>query len=123
MFSTTWKSSIKPGKQRKYRLKAPLHIRSKFLAVHLSDDISKKYSKRSARIKTGDKVKVIKGQFKGKTGKVERIDTKTTRIYISGLEFQKKDGTKIRYPVSPASLVITELDLNDKRRQESLKRR
>jgi len=31
IFSTHWKASKQPRKQRKYRAKAPLHIKRKFL--------------------------------------------------------------------------------------------
>ena len=122
-FSKTWKSSVKPRKQRKYIYEAPLHIRGKFMNVHLSEELSKKLGKRSVRIRKEDKVKVVKGQFKGKTGKVERLDMKKARAYIAGVDYQKKDGTKIKYPVAVANLMIIDLDTADKKRQESMKRK
>jgi len=122
-YSKTWKSSKKPKKQRKYRFNAPLHIRGRFLNVHLSDELSKKYNKRSIRVRKGDKVKIIKGQFKGKTGKVEKVDTKSIKVFIEGIEIQKKDGTKVKYPIAPANLLLTELDLTDKKRLEVIKRK
>jgi large subunit ribosomal protein L24 len=122
-FSTTWKSSTKPGKQHKYIGQAPLHVRSKLLISHLSDELAKKYLKRSARVKKGDRVKIIKGQFAGKTGKVEKVDTKNMKVYIEGAEIQKKDGSKIKYPIVPANLLLVEFDLSDKKRQEILKRK
>jgi large subunit ribosomal protein L24 len=121
-FSTNWKSSTKPKKQRKYRLNAPLHIKSRFLHAHLSDELSKKYKKRSLKIRVGDRVKIMKGQFKQKSGKVEKILTSKSKAYIEGAEYQKKDGTKIKYPIDPANLMITELNVADKKRQELLKR-
>jgi large subunit ribosomal protein L24 len=121
-YSKTWISSVKPGKQRKYRLNAPLHIRGKFFHVHLSKELAKKFGRRSIRIKKGDRIKIIKGQFKGKSGKVESVDTRNIKIYIEGIEFQKKDGTKTKYPISPSNTMITELELKDKKRQEKLKK-
>lgn len=122
-FSTNWKTSVKPKKQRKYRFNAPLHVKGKFLQAHLSDQLSKKYSKRTIRVRKGDRVKVMKGQFKEKSGKVEKVMTKKSKVYIDGIEIQKKDGTKTKYPISPSNIMITELDLNDKKRQEILKRK
>ena len=122
-FSTSFKESRKPSKQRKYRSNAPLHIRGKFLNAHLSDELSKKFGKRSARVRKGDTVKIMKGQFEGKTGKVEAVDTKKSKLYVAGVGFQKKEGTKIRYPVPVSSVMISELNLDDKQRQEILKRR
>lgn len=115
-FSPSWKSSKLPKKQRKYRASAPLHVKKKFLSTPLSKDLRKKHSKRSVTIRTGDKVKIVKGDFKNKEGKVEKVDVKKTRIFISGIERAKKDGTKTTVPLKPACLLITELNLDDKRR-------
>ena len=41
-FSKSWVSSKKPGKQRKYRINAPLNIKRKFLSVHLSKELREK---------------------------------------------------------------------------------
>lgn len=122
-FNTSWKSSSKPKKQRKYRINAPLHIKSRFLKTHLSPELSKKFSKRTCRVKTGDKVKVMSGQFKGKSGKVEEIDTKKSRVIINGIDIQKAEGNKIRIPIAISNIMITELVLDDKKRQEALKRK
>ena len=38
-FSSSWKGSKKPSKQRKYRYGAPLHVRRRFLSVHLTNEL------------------------------------------------------------------------------------
>ena len=73
-FSNAWKASTQPRKQRKYRHNAPLHVRGHFLHTHLSTDLRDKHKTRSLRLRTGDEVKVLRGQFKGKTGKVTAVD-------------------------------------------------
>lgn len=122
-FSKTWKRSKQPRKQRKYRYNAPLHIKTKFMSAHLSKELRQKHKKRSFSVRKGDKVKVMRGQFKKKTGKIERIDVKKSRVYITGIEFIKKDGTKTMYPINPSNLMIIELNLDDKKRSEALKRK
>jgi large subunit ribosomal protein L24 len=114
-FSTHWNSSVQPRKQRKYRHNAPLHIKSKFLAAHLSKELRGKYSTRSIRVRSGDEVKVMRGQFAGKTGKVERVDTIHTKIFVTGVESVKRDGTKKLYPLQPSNVLITKVT-DDKRR-------
>ena len=44
----------------------------------------------SARIKKGDTVFVISGKDKGKTGKVLRIEPKHGRVFVEGLNIQKR---------------------------------
>ena len=115
-WSSAWKSSKKPKKQRKYARNAPKHVKSKLVACHLSGDLRKKHGKRSMRVRKGDKIKVMIGTFKGKTGKVERIDTRKQRVFVTGIELLKKDGSKTLYPVKPSNILIQELDLSDKKR-------
>ena len=122
-FSSTWKSSKKPRKQRKYRLGAPLHIKQKFVQSHLSNDLRKKYSKRSIGLRKGDKVKIMQGQFKKHEGKIEMIDLKKTRAFVNGVELTKRDGTKRLFALHPSNLMITELNLEDKLRQKILERK
>ena len=45
------------------------------------------------KFKKGDKVKVMRGQFKKHVGKVERIDLKKSNIFIEGIEISKKDSS------------------------------
>ena len=119
-FSRTWKSSKLPRKQRKYLKNAPLHIRRKFVKSHLSKDLMKKYSTRSIQLKKGDKVKILRGQFSGKTGKVKKINLKLSKIYIEGVESFKKDGNKSFYPIHASNLLILELMTEDKKRFKTL---
>ena len=115
-FSDKWIRSKQPRKQRKYSHNAPLHIRGKFMSAHLSKELIKKYNRRSIRLRKGDKVTILRGQFKKKAGRIERVDLKKTKVYIAGVEMVKKDGTKVFYPIHPSNLVITDLNLDDKKR-------
>jgi len=115
-FAKTWISSIQTRKQRKYRYNAPLHIKSKFLNTHLESPLRKKYGVRALRVRKGDTVKVVSGQFKGKVAKVERVDSQYTKVYVAGIENHRKDGSKSLIPLQPSNLMITELDLSDKKR-------
>ena len=121
-FSAAWKSSSQKRKQRKYRWNAPLHIKKNMMASHLSAELRKKHTKRAAVVRKDDKVKIMRGQFKGLTGKVDRVDVKRQNVFVRGAEGAKKDGTKTFYPLHPSNLMILELNLSDKRRVESLAR-
>jgi large subunit ribosomal protein L24 len=122
-FSTKWKASKSPAKQRKYMYCAPMHITRKFLSAHLSKELRAKHKARSFMVAKGDKVKVLRGQFKGRENKVDRVDHKKLQIYITGIESAKKDGSKSMYPFTPSNLMITELNLEDKKRKAALERK
>ncbi len=115
-FAKTWKASTQTRKQRKYRYNAPLHVLGKFVSINISKELRQKYSKRSIRAKKGDKIKVLRGQYKGKLGKIDRVSTKYSKIYVAGIDLVRKDGTKSLIPLEPSNLQITELDLSDKKR-------
>jgi large subunit ribosomal protein L24 len=119
-FSTKFKESVQPRKQRLYRHSAPLHIKQKFVHAHLSKELRQKYGIRSIGLKKDDKVKIMRGQFNGKTGSIESLDLKTSKAIITGIEIAKKDGSKTRYPIHASNLMITELNLNDKKRKTKL---
>jgi len=121
-FSNSWISSKQPRKQRKYRENAPLHIKSKFLTAPLSKELKQKHGKNSIQLRKGDVVKVLRGQYKKKTGKIARVMKKLGRVHVEGMEGVKKDGSKMPYPIHPSNLMITELNLEDKKRQKSIER-
>ncbi|SRR3989344_7219860 len=122
-FSTAWKSSTQPRKQRKYRYNAPLHLKQKSLRVHLSPELRKKYGFRNVLVHKGDKVKVMSGQFAKREGKVNRVWLKRERVYVDGVELIKKEGSKVPLALAPAKLMILELELGDKIRREKLERK
>jgi len=121
-FSKAWKSSKQPKKQRKYLANAPLHIRKKFMSAHLSKELIKKHNRRSLPIRKGDTVKVLRGNFRKKTGKIEAVDRKNYKVTIDTIQQVKKDGTKTFYPIHPSNLLITTLNLDDKKRKKILER-
>ncbi len=122
-FSSSWTKSKQPRKQRKYRHNAPLHIKQKFVGAHLSKELRKKYNKRSVNLRKGDSVKIMRGQFKKKTGKIEEVNLKKALVYVSGIEITKRDGTKARYPIHPSNLIITQLNTDDKMRTKIIERK
>ena len=114
--------SRQPRKQRKFLFNAPLHIRRKFLSAHLSDDLITKYKRRSFPIAKGDTVKVVRGDFKGHTGKVAEVDLKRGIVKVEGVLITKADGKRVMRPLHPSNLIITKLNLTDPIRRKKLER-
>jgi len=114
-FSTSWNSSVQPRKQRKYKYNAPLHTKGKFISAHLSKELAKKYNERTVRVRTGDKIKVMRGTHKGKEGRVERLDLSNLKVFVTKIENKKLDGSTVKYPLIASNLMIVAL-ADDKRR-------
>jgi large subunit ribosomal protein L24 len=101
--------SRKPRTQRKFRYTAPLHIRKKFVHVHLSKELRTKIKKRSIQAKSGDKVRIMRGKFKGKEGKISKIDLSESKIFVEGITQKKANGKEVPIPIDPSNLMIIEL--------------
>jgi large subunit ribosomal protein L24 len=114
-------SSQQPRKQRRARIRAPLHIRQKYFRARLNPSLAKKYKRRSFQIKKGDTVKVLRGDFKGNEGKVANINLKDEAIHVDGVTVHKADGSEVPRPIHPSNVIITKLELKDKLRVRKLK--
>jgi len=121
-WSRKWKSSKQPRKQRKYRYNAPDHVRHKLLSAHLSKELRSKYNKRSFPLRKGDTVSIMKGDFKDKSEKINRVSLRKYKIYIEGVTRKKVDGSDVQVPIDPSNLLITDLNVEDEKRLKALKR-
>ena len=119
-FSKAWIGSRQTRKQRKYRANAGTNTKRKLMSANLSEELKKKYQRKSFTVRTGDKVKVMAGEFKGKEGKLSLVDMRKMKVAIEGIQLTKKDGTKINSMFDSSKLQIQELNLTDKKREESL---
>lgn len=112
--------SKKPKKQRKFQRSAKLHERRKILSAHLSPALRKQYNRRSAKLRKGDEIEVMRGKFKKKTGTIARVSLKKYRVYADGIMIKRTDGTERQVGLHPSNLKITKLNLSDKKRVSAL---
>lgn len=115
-FSTKWASSKQPRKQRKFLANAPAHIKRKIITSNLSRDLRKKYNIRSIGLRKNDEVKVMRGEYYKKQGKVSAINKRKMKVAIEGIQVTKKDGTKVNFWLHPSNLQIINLNTDDKKR-------
>jgi len=113
--------TIQPRKQRKMLFQAPSHIRYKHFSAPLSPSLRASHDVRSIPVRSGDTVRILRGDRKGLEGKVTRVDRKNYRIFVEGVTREKVDGTTTFMPIHPSKVMITNLNLDDKWRRESLK--
>jgi large subunit ribosomal protein L24 len=121
-FSKTWNSSKQPRKQVKFRANAPNHIKKTFVGMTLDKPLREKYGMRSIAVRKGDEVKVMRGKFRGKQGKVGIVDIKNTRIQIDGIQRSKAGGEKLITWFHPSNVKIIILDDKDNRRMKRSKK-
>jgi large subunit ribosomal protein L24 len=119
----TLKPVTKPSKQRKMLRQAPAHVRYKLFGASLSPELQASQGIGTLPVRSGDTVRVLRGDNKGFEGKITRVDRAHYRIYVEGLTREKVDGTAIPVSVHPSKVMITSLNLDDKWRKKILERK
>ncbi len=112
-WSSDWKSSKNPTKQRKYRDNAPLHVKDKMISANMNDILRDELGVKTLTIVVGDRVKIMRGDDKGTEGIVSRVDRKEEKIYINNVDRQRTDGTVREKPFHPSNLQLQALNLSD----------
>ncbi len=115
---------VKPSKTRlKQIYDAPTHRRSRNIGAALSPDLRAQYGIRSIRVKKGDGVKVMRGEYKGIEGKVNKVHVEEGGLAIEGIQREKAKGGNVPVLVHPSKLMVVSLNLDDKWRQAMLERK
>ncbi len=112
--------SRQPRKQRNETESAPLHQRHAQLHATLADDLREEYDRRRTRVNAGDTVEVMRGDFAGEEGEVVRADLEDGVVHVEDVTVETADGEEVPRPVDASNLRITELDLEDERRETRL---
>jgi len=102
---------------------APASLRYKRFSAPLSPKLRESYNTNSVTVRTGDTVKIMRGDRKGFEGKVSQVDRKKYRISVEGVTREKVDGTTTLNPIHPSKVMITRLNLDDKWRRKMLERK
>ena len=86
-----------------------MNIKHKLISSTLSPELRKKHNQRSISVRKGDTVKILRGNFKGKTGKVERVLLKKMKVHLENITKEGTEGKKNYIPLESSNLMITQL--------------
>ena len=95
---------------------------SKRLSARVSPDLIEKHSRKTIRIRKGDTVKILTGQYENIEGKITHIYTNENKISVEGITREKLTGGSTPIKIHSSNVFITGLNLKDKSRQEMLER-
>lgn len=110
------KASYKPKKMRKSNFTAPKHKKGKALSAHLSEKLSTELKKRALPVRKNDIVRVVRGEFKGKEGKILRVNVEEHKIFIEKVVRKKSNGEEFEVAIDPSKVTLVDLDKTDKKR-------
>jgi len=103
-------------KARKAHFAAPSSIRRKIMSAPLSKELRGKHSTRSLPIRKDDEVRIVRGTYKGREGKVTQVYRKKWVIHIDRVQRDKSNGATASIGVHPSNVVITTIKLDKDRR-------
>jgi large subunit ribosomal protein L24 len=113
----------KPSTSRRKRYNAPNHIKRKYISAPLSPSLRAEHGTRTFPVIVDDTVTITKGDRKLAEGKILRVDTSTSRVYIEGVTRTRTDGSTLQIPIRAENVMITRLNMSDPRRREILERK
>ncbi len=117
-FST---SSSKPVKVRKALANNPTRERTLKLArAMLSADLKSKYATNSVRVRPGDSVRLVRGEYAGVEGKIQKVFPAEGRVTVEGVTREKIAGGTTPLRIHTSNVVVTSLNLDDKFRRQKL---
>ncbi len=87
---------------------------------NLSDDLKKHYNKRSTSVVKGDTVKIVRGEYKGVEGKVEKINTEKGKLSIEGVQREKIKGGNVKVLIHASNVIISSLNMDDNYRKNKM---
>jgi large subunit ribosomal protein L24 len=96
------------------------HQRDRMIGARLDDSLRGQYKKRSVRVVKGDSVKVVRGEYKGVEGKVDKVITEQGTLFIEGISREKIKGGQVKVPIHASNVMVTVLNFNDKIRSNKL---
>jgi large subunit ribosomal protein L24 len=100
----------------------PKHMTERMLRSPLSRALREKYGRRNVRVIAGDTIKVMRGEYSGIEGKVEKVNMKRGSLAIEGIQREKVRGGNVKVEINSTNVVVTDLDLDDKLRQALIQR-
>ncbi|KAK7054746.1 60S ribosomal protein L26A [Paramarasmius palmivorus] len=103
-------------KARKAHFSAPSSIRRKIMSSALSKDLRAKYNTRSLPIRKDDQVRIVRGKYKGREGKVTQVYRKKWVIHVDRVARDKSNGASSQIGIHPSNVVITTIKLDKDRR-------
>ena len=92
------------------------------MASTLNDSLRQRYKTRNTRVIKGDSVRVMRGEYSGIEGKVEKVNTARATLSIEGIQREKIRGGNVKVQIHASNVMITTLNLDDKYRQTKLER-
>lgn len=98
------------------------HKREKLLGANLSENLREQHNKRSMRVIKGDTVRILRGEYVGIEGKVEKVNTERSTLSIEGVQREKIRGGKVKVQIHASNVQIISVNTDDEYRMKGIQK-
>lgn len=99
------------------------HRREKLLGASLSENLREQHNRRSIRVTKGDTVRILRGEYVGIEGKVEKVNTVRSTLSIEGVQREKIRGGKVKVQIHASNVQIISLNTDDEYRMKGTRKK
>merc|ERR1711904_316584 len=103
-------------KNRKTHYGASSSERRKTMKSPLIMELKTKFGVNAVQVHKNDTVRVVRGIFKGRTGKITAVLGNRRVVNIEGVKIEKTNGQTIAFGINPSKCIIIGLDMNERRK-------
>ncbi|KAI0306330.1 translation protein SH3-like domain-containing protein, partial [Multifurca ochricompacta] len=103
-------------KSRKAHFSAPSSVRRIIMSSSLSKELRNKHHARSLPVRKDDEVRIVRGKYKGREGKVTQVYRKKWVIHVDRVQRDKANGSSVPIGIHPSNVVIINIKLDKDRR-------
>jgi len=86
------------------------------MSSSLSKELRNKHHARTLPIRKDDEVRIVRGKYKGRDGKVTQVYRKKWVIHVDRVQRDKANGSSVPIGIHPSNVVITTIKLDKDRR-------
>jgi large subunit ribosomal protein L26e len=113
----SFKTSSKRRTNRKKFYKADSNQKRIFMSSKLEKNLREIHKLKTIPLRKGDEVKILRGDEKGKIGKIVQLSRKGIFIYINTITYKKMKGDENYLPIHPSNVEILNLILTPERKE------
>lgn len=115
--NTKQNRTISRRKLRRAHFQAPSHVRRVIMSSRLSKELRAKHNVRSMPVRKDDEVKVVRGKFAGKEGKVTQCYRLKWVIHVDKVTVENGKGQTVNVGVHPSNVEIIKMKTTNLRKK------
>merc|ERR1711981_1155680 len=114
----TWNKKVSASrrKARKAHFSAPSSERRILMSASLSNELRQKHNVRSLPLRKDDEVEVMRGFFKGRSGRIVSCYRRKFIVHVDRITREKANGATVHVGIHPSKVQIVKIKMHKDRK-------